>query len=478
MSEETVFTEFDSFPSFEEDRSVEMPGEKVLNASDSYQDEQPVKTYRDQPQVKKPGAKPLGSYLEPDDYEAYGFTQEKILENYRFYGTLMKRDKGHFRLKERIAKSNAKNIEEIEDIYGSGHYQLRVETADGGEDRIDFQVVGSKEESDQPQQQAQSYDTNYYQSLRRELMQEARDEMKTLIDQLETRLRLKDSELDEKSRKVRELSEEIGQLQRNAYGQAQTEIDRLRDKIDDLKTDIQNKDMEILRLEMDLEYSGIETDGDWFDKLERMMEKALENPALAQMIGPMLSKMAQAQPAAAAQAELSGPRPVQQRANPEPSPQNSQNQSSMNDAQPQPAPAQMTREQILDQITDVLYEHAEAQLTAAQPNAQQIITLITQLTQEAKQFDIEKIPDQVWTDVAQKVVNFALEEKIEAERLAAVISPLVENLGNSKNMLKKFSAKQAASLLIGYLDLNLKEPQKKLMIDVLSVFKEELKQAS
>jgi len=403
------------------------------------------------PEKNKPGAKPLETYLEPDDYEAYGFTQEKILENYRFYGTLMKRKQGNFRLKERIAKSNAKNIEEIDDIYGSGHYQLRVETADGGEDRIDFQIPDT--EDDQPKKTQQPPNSNYYHTVRREIRQEVRHEMKDIVDSLETRVRLKDNELDEKSKKIRSLSEEIGQLQRNTWGQAKGEIDRLRDRVDDLKTELQNKDMEIIKLEMDLQYADVDRDQDWFDRVQTIFEKALEHPAFSRMMAQkspaMLNGASNGQSAAESQKE---------------------NQSTQENEQ-----SQQNNPSVMQQIATVLFQNAVQQLQADQPDQSAIADLIDQVKAHAKKQGIGKIPADSWVTAAKGIVDYALQNNTPSHKVAQVIEPIIlKQVTGADAMIANMPTNTAVNMLLNYLNLEVSETQKEFVTNIISILKDQV----
>lgn len=427
---------------------------------------------------KSPGRPPLESYLDEPE-EELAFSSQRIEENYPFFGTLMKRENGLMKRKEVISKSDPKDIEYVKAKYGGGGYQVRLKTAEG-EEKIDFTVSGVEpvhQQSAEPKKKA--IDEAFIADLRRDLKEEIRADYDDIVNRLEKRLRNKDDELDDLSRKVRNLSGELAETERKSARENRQSIKEFERKVDDLKEEKRDLEFDLFELQQELKYSDREGGFD----LKGMLKDAASSPELQQLLTPILAKLFGGSPPPAQTAALADGtnRTSEQSANnnpsAEPSAPNSQQQEQqqsedvIHDSQPN---QQEQMQHLVNQFTTSIVQTAASSMATGNPTSDNLKDFVLQQIKALKANGMEPQPG-MWIGISKALIEVALQNSITAEKAAQTIKPILEQFDGAANSLKFIPAKGAAQALISQFNIQVTEPQKQFLIEVLKVFKKQLK---
>ncbi|MEX1159544.1 MAG: hypothetical protein WEA79_01750, partial [Balneolaceae bacterium] len=228
------------------------------------------------------GRPPLDSYVEPEEQEEIAVDAGRIQENYPFFGTLLKQENGIYRRKEVITRLSPKTIEEIEQVYGGGKYQVRLKREDGSEEQIHFSIPEPSKPEAGNQQAVPGTDPHFIASIRRDAKEEARQDFEQLIETLERRLTAKDGELDDLTGKVRRLTMELTESERQSNSLVRNETSGYQQKIEQLKEEITQLKFENFELQQDLKYADVDTGFDF----KEILNDALKNPDLFKLVAP------------------------------------------------------------------------------------------------------------------------------------------------------------------------------------------------
>lgn len=456
-------------PAFEKDR-------ELSNSNFSF-----MKKVGDKPQetISKPkstaspseprhsgGRPPLSSYLEPEPTEEFAFSSQRIEENYPFFGTLLKRENGLMKRKEVITRDDPKDAEYVKSRYGGGAYQLRLKTAES-EEKIDFTVSGVAP-VEQPEPQKKAIDEAFIAGLRREIKEEIRADYDDIVSRLEKRLRNKDDELDEYSRKVRNLNSELAETERKAAKSIREDSKEFEAKIEALKEDKRDLEFAVFELEQELKYADREGGFD----LKGMLQDAASNPQLQQLLTPILAKIFGGQPSPAQTAALADGHRMN------PSEQAQQNPTAepsapISEQQEQPT-EQEQMQHLVNKFTSSIVQTAASSMATGNPTSDNLKDFVLQQVKALKANGIQPQPG-MWIGISKALVEVALQNSITAEKAAQTIKPILEQFNGAANSLKFIPAKGAAQALISQFNIDVTEPQKQFLIEVLKVFKKQLK---
>ena len=361
----------------------------------------------------------------------------------------------HFRLKETYNHNAPGSVEEIEDVYGTGDYQLRIDV-NGEPQSIYFSV----KTDDHPPFQAVAEKSVVEENLRIELTERTKR-----IAKLEERINDFNTELDEKARLIRELRDEVNQERINAgrlneeeRNRFQDKLDTLKEKLADAKEEKEQLDRKYFELQMQTKYDN---DGsfDW----QAMLENAMNNPALSGLINSIVNKSGGSSAAPIMQ--------LQPRSNPDEDViANQENLSDM--------PLQNVQENanaLAQQVVNAIFSKGLEQIQAENPNFESVAPFVQSQIEMFTSQGFE-FPAQNWINIAKSLVQYAVQHNVDNERLANVIQPLVENLPMAKSMLQKTPVALVVGLLKSNYSLEMSEQEENLLKDVLEVFKARLKQ--
>ncbi|PKD43763.1 hypothetical protein [Rhodohalobacter barkolensis] len=414
------------------------------------------------------GRPTLDAYLEPEEIEEIAVTSDKILENYPFFGTLLKQEHGHYRRKEVITRQNPQTIEQIEQVYGPGKYQVRLKKENGTEDQLHFHIHDSGPEihSVQEQHNPQSLDQQFIESIRRDIREETRRDFEQIIDTLEKRLKSKDGELDDMVNKVRRLTIELTESERQSNSLVRNETSAFQEKIEQLKEEIQELKFENFELQQELKYADVDTGFD----LKEILNDALKNPELFNLISPLIQKFQPAQPQPQPLAGLNQPKPSE----------NSPKESTQPENKSNPAPEQNNPENnmqyIVNQFFSQLVQTVTSALVQGQPGPETIRRILNEGLRTFETHNINAEPG-FWIQVSKTLMEVATNHDIPAQKAADVIAPVLEQFNGAADQLKYIPAKAAAEFVIGKYGVQLNEQHKAYFIELLKEFKNRLKAA-
>lgn len=430
--------------------------------------------------VQSGGRPPLDAYLEPEETEEIAVTADRIKENYPFFGTLLKEENGNFRRKEVISRKSPQTIEQIEQRFGGGKYQVRLKREGGTEDQIHFFIPESRQK---PQKTVNSpEDRNFMDSIRREVREEAREEFKEIIDSLERRLKAKDGELDDLTGKVRRLTMEAVEAERKSNATVREETERMQTKIEDLKEEIQDLKFENFELQQELKYADVDTGFDF----KAILKEAVKSPELMQIIAPFAAKFTQATTNGATPA-LAAPRP---------NPQFNQNEAGMNDAsqesnepdhqpesnqdpnQDQPEANNQTEEErmqyLVNQFSSSVIQTVASAMVNGQPGPDKVKQVIHEGMRSLQSNGLQAQPG-LWIQIARSLIEVALSNSVSAQKAAETIKPVLEQLDGAADQLKYITPKMATEYIINRFGIEISAPQKEFLTEVLKAFKEQMK---
>ena len=418
--------------------------------------------------VRSKGRPSVEDYLEPEATEEIAVSSEKIMENYPFFGTLLKKEKGIFRRKEVIPRSQPQTIEEVEQMYGGGSFQVRLKREDGLEEKINFSIADSSTPTDQAQP-SQKIDQQFIQTMRRDIRDEVKQEYQEIIQVLEQRLKVKDGELDDMTSKVRRLTMEVSEIERQSNSMVRNETSEYQDKIDRLKEEIQDLKFENYGLEQELKYSGVDEGFNF----KEILQNAMNNPELYKVITPFLSKL-QSQDQASATPALSGPN----QANPQPQPQQNdlpdQSGEQRNNPETETENPQKKMQYIVNTFLNNVVQSVSSAMIHGKPGPEGITNTINQGLRTLESNGMKAEPG-LWIQISKKLIDVALANSISAERAAETISPILEQLNGAADQLRYVTPAMAAEFIINKFGVDVTENQKAFLVEILKAFKDQLK---
>lgn len=404
--------------------------------------------------------------VDPAQQVEYAVSSEKIYENYPFYGTLMKLKGTHYRKLKDIPKQNATCIEQVERKHGPGDYELRLATQDERQLKLSFTIEDSGSNSTVQQSSPDPIDAIALRS-----QQKTAETYEEIIRLLEERNRNMQAELDHKSSKNRELQEDLATLERATEREKRAIKEELESVIDRLKEEKWERDKEIFELRMDLKYS----DADGGFDLKSMLTEAASNPDIQRLLAPLLAKLFggdhQQQPQLKS-AALDGAQHQQPQAQAiTDSLEDDQNRQQIN---PQPSNSQQMQ-YLVNQFSTGLVQTVTSAMLHGQPGQGQLKTLVMNSIRDVERQGIQLEPG-LWVRISKQLIDVALQHGVSPEKAARTIRPLLEQIGDAADKLKFIPAGAAAEFLIGSYNIQATEAQKKFLVQLLEVFKRQLKQ--
>lgn len=412
------------------------------------------------PSIGRKGRPSLDEYLEPEETSELAVTSDKILENYPFFGTLLKQEHGHYRRKEIISRKNPQTIEQIEQVFGPGKYQVRLRREDGSEDQILFSIPDPEKDKSISQTDNIKIDQQFIQSIRRDMRTEIREEFNQVIHTLEQRLKSKDGELDDLTNKVRRLTVELTDAERQANSAIRNESTAYQEKIDRLKEEIQDLKFENFELQQELKYADVDAGFD----LKEILNDALKNPELFNLLSPLLAKLTpqteQPQKLAGAPQVGSQPQP-EQRDNPETD--NSNPQTKM--------------QHIVNQFFTKMVQTVTSAMVNGQPGPDAIRNVLNNGLRTFQSNNINPEPG-LWVQLAKTLVDVAVQHGVTTEKAANTIAPVLEQFNGAADQLKYVPANAAAEFVVNKYGIDLTPQQKDFFIGLLKEFKDRLKQTA
>lgn len=406
--------------------------------------------------VDQPGGRPtLDSYLEPEEIPEMAASTEKIMENYPFFGTLLKQDNGYYRRKEVISRDRPQTIEQVESVYGPGKYQLRLRRENGNEEQIFFAIPETHQRPER--ETSKKMDQDFLHSLRREMKQETREEFETIVDSLERRLKAKDGELDDLTGKVRRLTMELAETERSAGSRTREELSSHQDKIENLKEEIQDLKFENFELQQELKYTG-EDNG---FNIKEILNDALKNPDLVKLLSPLLARFQQNSPALAGSSpqEQGGPEQPEHAGGTETTQQSNQNTS---------------MQQLLQQFAATVIQSVSQAMLTESSSGEAVKTTINQGLQVLQTKGV-KPETGLWVGISKQLIDLAIQHGVSASKAAETIAPVIRQISGVAEQLRYVTPDMAAEYLINRFGIQAGSQQKKFLIDVIRIFKDELK---
>lgn len=464
-AEKTDSSQNSETPSFERDRELSQTKYPFL---------QPVNDNPENTHTGR-GRPPLESYLEPEETEEFAFSTERIEENYPFFGTLMKRENGLFKRKEVINRSDPKDMEYVKARYGAGAYQLRLKDQNRNETKINFNVSGvekadEKKENDNDQVINEKFITD----LRRQIKEEIREDYDDLISRLEKRVTTKNEELDEMSRKVRNLSMELAETERSAAKTVRQDIKEFEQKIDELKEEKRDLEFENFELQQELKNAGLEGGFD----LKGMLKDAMNDPDVMKFLAPVLAKLFGGEvPPNQSTAALNGAR----RPNPQ-QPEDNHHQddlSGQDNDQPQQEPEPTKQEQmqhLIQQFSTNIVQTVASSMVQNQPVPEQLKDIVLHQIKQLQANGIEVQP-QMWINISKKLIEFAMQNSVSAEKAATTIKPILEQIDGAASQLKYIPAAGATEYLVNRFNIHPTDQQREFITEILKVFKKQIKKS-
>ncbi|MEX0662102.1 MAG: hypothetical protein WEA58_04055 [Balneolaceae bacterium] len=399
----------------------------------------------------KVGRPPMDSYLNadeitpPESIDQFATSKARILENYPFFGTLLKSKNGHYRILKTYTKENNTNIEQVEQVHGHGEYQLRF-LVRNKEHLIAFSI-------DEPQKEEQKPTSNTREdAFLKDELYESQQEVKRLKERIKDR----DSDLDEQLRKIRKLNQEIIELERTGEKRHKEKIDRIEAERDKLKEKLDELNKENFELKMDLKYADSEGGFDLMSTVKDIVEDESVRGFLTNM---MQNKQA---------GYGATPTPIHQIS------QARENPGNLSGAPDNQQNKQELALQIMQKFVNVVFKCAAEALTEENPDYKQVAGFVQQQVQSVQSQGLT-IDPQNWVNLAKSLVQFAIQNNISSEKLANVVSPLLENVGQAKSALNVMPVNVVISTLDGMYNLNLAAQEKDVLKDILNIFKNRLK---
>ncbi|WP_026166528.1 hypothetical protein [Gracilimonas tropica] len=423
--------------------------------------------------VQGRGRPPLDAYMEPEETEEIAVTAQRIQENYPFFGTLLKEENGLFRRKEVISRKSPQTIEQIEQRFGGGKYQVRLKLESGTEEQIHFFIPETRQEASQLVQSPE--DRNFMDSIRREVREETREEFQEIIESMERRLKSKDGELDDLTGKVRRLTLEAVEAERKSTATVREETERLQNKIEDLKEEIQDLKFENFELQQELKYADVDTGFDF----KEILKDAVKSPELMQIIAPFAAKFTQAAQATGAAPTLSAPRA---------NPQFNQHEAGLNDTSSEPEKtaeneaqpeAQNQTEQermqyLVNQFSSTVIQTIASAMVNDQPGPDKVKQVINEGLRGLQSNGLQAQPG-LWIQISRSLIDVALNNSVSAQKAAETIMPVLAQLDGAADKLKYFPADAATNFLIDHFKIEVTPEQKQFLTEVLKAFKKQIK---
>lgn len=418
---------------------AEIPAQNGYNRSFELETEEPQR-----------GRPSLDQYQEPDQENEFATNANEILENFRFFGILLKKQDDGFKRIETISRRNAKCIDEVRSQYGPGDYQLRLTDPDGQEDRISFTVKAPQKTEDNAKSGPLEQE-HFLSGLRRDLKDEIRSDYEADLKRLQSRLQIKDDELDEKSKKVRELLEEIGELRSHLANQVRAETEPLRVEVKQLERELQTLRDQLRDKEIELRLLDSEDNSSVVDAII----DALDNPAISQIVQGFLGGQS-----ANIQQLNDG-----QRVNPETSseqPVNETNEDMSN---------------MLQGVFNSMIQKAAGAMMEQKPDLAGLKQFFDEATATLQQHNVQTGP-QFWIQLSRTLIQFAQQNNVTAAKAAETIGPILERFDQARTVLESVSPEQASKLLVNMYRLQISEAEQKFLTAVLGQFKEKLAQTA
>jgi hypothetical protein len=383
-------------------------------------------------------------------------SKEAVYENYPFIGTLLKKSTEHYRLKENYYLSAPGTIEEVEDTYGTGEYQLRIPLENGGEHKIQFSIKTQDHDAFSDAKETSVREQNLEIELTEKTRRIARLE-ESKIDLLE--------EIDKKSRQLRDLKDDVTQAEINARKLFDEERKVLENKItaekeknDSLKEEKQQLDRKVFELEMEARFADRDAGFDW----QGLAERVMESDALSTIFNTAMQK------AAGPTATPDEPLKLHSRSNPEEPLNDAEQEEPMNTA------TQETGQAIAQQVVNAIYQKGIEQITAENPAFETVAPFVNQQLEMFTSQGFE-FPAENWINIAKALVQYSVQNNVKTERLAGVIEPLVSNIPIAVKTLQTSPVKPAVMMLKNVFDLTLNDQETSVLVDVLTIFKNKLK---
>lgn len=397
-------------------------------------------------------------YVDPqasDETPDFAFTEQRILEGYPFFGTLLKKKHSNFRIVEFVQQDSPITINEVEDEHGAGEYELRLESEDD-EKRINFKVPEKEPETRNTQRQNQPG------GIMDERLKRSYEDTISSLERTVSSLR---KELDDKSREVRRLREGEFEKVQNVEREYKKEIRVLKKEKEDLKDDLRDIKFELREKEFELKTSDSKS------SIETVIDKLVSDdgllsqyiPAILQQMSPQQKQMAlngatQPQPG----------QPADQRMNPQGEQENTENEDMNSETQ------QTSKKQLLQKFANTIYNIAVHNLQQDEPNPDQVEQTVDASLQELQNGGVAKPPAQIWINIARKLIQYVDQNGISTGKLADVIQPLLMNLGKAKSTLKMVDAETAADMLQEMFGFTVSDNERKILIGVIENFKEKV----
>jgi predicted RNase H-like nuclease (RuvC/YqgF family) len=316
----------------------------------------------------------------------------------------------------------------------------------------------------------------------------------SIIQQLEARVFNLNQQLNDAERKLRnnenehmqkrrELQDEIAKLKKeSSEGGADAKIENL-EKRHELEKEhakeIKEKEKRINELETELKFKELEQsqgDKDTFDKMMLVFERFADSGFL----GKVMEGLSNMQPAGGQNGQYSknqlqeavqNAQQGQKPNNPE-TPEQAESRENP-DSQPENLkkipPEQM--QEAKNQVKQALLNSAMQALTDKNVNLGHYADAVRRQIQVSKQQGIE-LDAKEWIKMAKVLAEHALDREVTAERVAKVISPVLDGVKKYSFFLQSMEPKGATNALFNYFNIEASEPVKKLVAKVLEAIKQ------
>jgi len=387
------------------------------------------------------------------------FSENRILEGYPFFGTLLKSKSTGFRIQEVIQQAKPITIDQVEDDYGPGEYQLRIR---GKNDTKEINFTIPEPESEQQPSQ----------NINDELQNKQQAFYERQIQSLESVVNSQRTELEQQSRKIRRLQEGEFEKMEQLKDRHEKKVQRLNDKIDELKDDLRDKKDEVREKEIDLKLA--KTDGG--STINEVIDRILGDDGLMKMFMPLLQSQMPNQQLPAASPSAQQPRSNSQE---QQQPQNQQ-ENQQQDMNSQPAQAAQQQEQnfsdseLLQKFVDGIYQVAVHVLQQDDPEVGQVQQVVDHNLNAIEQHGVKPKPEH-WINIAKSLITFVNENDIDTENLAKVIQPVLQKLPQQAvQAFKHMPVSGAITTLRGMYDLQMSDTEQQILKAVLTYFKEQV----
>jgi len=382
------------------------------------------------------------------------FSENRILEGYPFYGTLLKSKSTGFRIQEVIQQAKPITIDQVEDDYGAGEYQLRIK---GKNDTKEINFTIPAPESEQQSSQ----------NINDELQNKQQAFYERQIQSLEGIVNSQRTELEQQSRKIRRLQEGEFERMETLKDRHEQKVQRLNEKIDELKDDLRDKKDEVREKEIDLKLA--KTDGG--STINEVIDRILGDDGLMKMFMPLLQSQIPNQ-----QLPAASPSAQQARTNPEEQqqPQNQQQDMNSQTAEAANQQQQISKSKLLQQFVDGIYTTAVKALTDDNVGADRVREVVDHNMEAIQQYDVTLKP-QHWINIAKELITFVTQNDIETESLGEVIYPVLQKLPQTAIQgFKHMPISGAMTFLSNQYDLQMSDTEQQILQEVLKYFKEQI----